>query len=263
MKDISSVFRPGHKALVAYVMGGYPSFESTIETIQLLEKSGVDMVEIGIPFSDPLADGATIQNAGFEALNNGATVQKCIETANALKNRVNIPLLFMTYFNPVMSFGIEKFCRESSRAGISGLIIPDLPPEEAEDIDRCTAANGQDLIYLITPNTDKRRISSISRKSRGFIYLVSVTGITGARKDLPSYLGSFISRVKIITPKPLCIGFGISSPAQAAEASRLADGVIIGSKIVQIMGEPGAAKELKRFIITVRTAMDTCETGIK
>ncbi len=256
MSRIQSVFNNGRKALVAYIMAGYPSLEATLKTIPMLEKNGVDILEIGIPFSDPLADGATIQKAGFEALQNGTDVESCLELARKLKGKVGIPLVFMTYYNPVMSYGEGKFCSRCAASGISGLIIPDLPPEEAGRLERAARENSLDLVYLVTPNTSAPRIKSITEKSSGFVYLVSVTGITGARKSLPSYLGPFVARVRKTTKKPLCIGFGISTARQAAEATQLADGVIIGSKIVQLMGEKNSAAVLRDFIQEVRTAID-------
>jgi tryptophan synthase alpha chain len=255
MSNMQDVFKDGHKALVAYIMAGYPSEKATLETVPMLEKNGVDIVEIGIPFSDPLADGATIQKAGFEALQNGTTVESCLQLATKLKRKVKTPLAFMTYYNPVMSFGIEKFCSRCSAAGISGLIIPDLPPEEAGQLDKAAKKCGLDTIFLVTPNTTAPRIKEITGRSSGFVYLVSVTGITGARKSLPTYLRPFVTRVRKISKKPLCIGFGISTPSQAAEAARMADGVIIGSKIVQLMGEKDNEK-LRTFIRDARIAID-------
>jgi len=237
-------------------MAGYPSLDATLKTIPMLEKNGADIIEIGIPFSDPLSDGATIQKAGFEALKNGTSIESCLSIVSNLKNRVKIPLVFMTYYNPVMSFGTERFCSACSRAGVSGLIIPDLPPEEAGIFDKAAGKNNLDLIYLVTPNTVNNRIKVITAKSRGFVYLVSVTGITGARKNLPSYLGSFVAKVRKSTGKPLCIGFGISTAAQAVEAAQMADGVIIGSKIVQLMGAKDSGKSLMSFIRSVRAALD-------
>jgi len=257
MRSISSVFKkPGHKALIAYIMAGYPSTESTLKTIQLLEKSGADIIEIGIPFSDPLADGATIQNAAFHALNNGITVKKCMEITRSLKGKTNIPLVFMTYYNPILNFGVKEFCKECAASNISGLIIPDLPPDEAAELEQAAVKSGLDLIFLVTPNTLPDRIKLIAEKSHGFIYMVSVTGITGARKDLPSYLASFVKRIRKITDKPLCIGFGISTAEQAASAASLADGVIMGSKIVQLMGQSSSGEKLGRFIKEIRNALD-------
>src|SRR4030042_1739548 len=242
MTCISAVFnRTGHKALIAYVTVGYPSIEDTLKIVPLLASSGCDIVELGIPFSDPLADGATIQKASFCALKNGVTPKLCLKLAKELRQKVDIPLVFMTYFNPVFSYGLEEFCSDCARSGVYGLIIPDLPPDEGSELEAITQRHSLDLIYLLAPSSAEERIKLVAERARGFIYLVSVTGVTGARDNLPPELGTFVSRVRKVASQPLCVGFGISTPEQARQVARIADGVIVGSRIIQLMETDGVA----------------------
>jgi tryptophan synthase alpha chain len=211
---------------------------------------------LGIPFSDPLADGATIQRASHEALMKGMTPQKCLETAMAINEMTDIPLVFMSYYNPILNYGLEDFCHACVHAGICGLIIPDLPPEEGKELEIITKNNKIDLIYLLAPTSTGDRVKTVAGRSRGFIYLVSLTGITGARNALSPDLGSFVKRVRRETAKPLCVGFGISSPEQAVQAAENADGVIIGSKLIQLIEEDNTLSRLKEFTSDVRRALN-------
>ncbi len=257
MSGIASVFsRQAHTALIAYVTVGYPTIEATRKVVPLLADSGCDIVELGIPFSDPLADGATIQRASFSALQNGVTPQLCLNLAGELKHKVSTPLVFMTYFNPVFHYGLKKFCRACTSSGIDGLIIPDLPPEEGADLEAITRTHDLDLIYLLAPTSTEERIRLVAEKSRGFIYLVSVTGVTGARDKLPENLTAFVSRVKKIASQPLCVGFGISTPEQARQVARIADGVIVGSRIIQLMEVEDDFLSLNNFTRDLRVTLD-------
>ena len=257
MSRIASAFKPGRKALVGYVTVGYPDIDATLKVVPALVKAGCDIVELGIPFSDPLADGVTIQNASFHALQNGVTPAVCLETANKLRQKVEIPLLFMTYYNPVYSYGIEKFCAACGKAGIDGLIIPDLPPEEGLKLEDSTRQCDLDLVYLLAPTSTEARIKLVAERSRGFIYLVSVTGVTGARTELPADLADFVARVRKTAGQPLCVGFGISTPAQAKEVAAVADGIIVGSKIIKLMEQDASFKEVSTFISSLRKALDS------
>ena len=258
MSRISSVFnRPGRKALIAYVTIGYPSIEATLKAVPLLAESGCDIVELGVPFSDPLADGATIQNASHHALENGVTVKKCLEIAGRLRKTVDIPLLFMTYYNPVYHFGLQAFRDECSRCGIDGLIVPDLPPEEGVELEKLLSERNGDLVYLLAPTSTEERIRLVAQHSSGFIYLVSLTGVTGARQQLDANLDAFVKRVKKQTDKPLCVGFGISTPEQAKKAVQTADGAIIGSRIIQLMEADPTLQNVRDFVKQVRAALDT------
>lgn len=258
MSRIAAAFnQPGHTALIAYVTVGYPSIEATLEVVPLLADCGCDIVELGIPFSDPLADGATIQNASFHALQQGITPQICLEVAGQLSAKVNIPLVFMTYFNPVFSYGLEEFCGACTRSGVDGLIIPDLPPEEGSALEAVTRQQGLDLIYLLAPTSTQERISLVAERSRGFIYLVSVTGVTGARDTLPADLEAFVARVRRVASQPLGVGFGISTPEQAKRVARIADGVIVGSRLIQLMEtEDNFIPPVGDFIRELRQALD-------
>ena len=258
MSNISSVFiKPGKKALIAYVTVGYPSVEATLKVVPLLAKSGCDIVELGVPFSDPLADGATIQKADFHALRTGVTLKLCIDVARQLRQKVEIPLVLMSYFNPVYKYRCEGLCRDSADSGIDGLVIPDLPPEEGSELEIAAKNSNLDLIYLLAPTSNESRIRLVTKKSRGFIYLVSVTGTTGARKSLPSGLDTFVVRVREIARQPLCIGFGISTARQARQIAAIADGIIVGSRIIQLMeSSDDNFASVQDFIIELRNALD-------
>lgn len=257
MNPIASVFkRQGHKALIAYLTVGYPDIETTLDAVPLIADSGCDLVELGIPFSDPLADGVTIQNASYHALKHGVTTKLCLNIAEELSGKTTVPLLFMTYFNPVFNFGIEAFCKDCNSSGISGLIIPDLIPDEGGPLEIVTQKNDLDLVYLLSPSSTDERIRLVAQRSRGFIYLVSVTGVTGARTGISTELDVFVSRVRAIAGQPLCVGFGISTPEQAGHVARLADGVIVGSRILQLIEEDKSLKSVARFVKELRSTLD-------
>ena len=257
MSRILSVFNEsGHIALIPYVTVGYPSIEATLKVVPLLASSGCDIVELGIPFSDPLADGATIQKASFYALKNGVTLQLCLDVAKQLSHKVNIPLVFMTYVNPVFSYGLEEFCSACTGSGIDGLIIPDLPPEEGSELEAITQRQSLDLIYLLAPTSTEERIRLVAERSRGFIYLVSVTGVTGVRDRLPKNLEAFVTKVRKVATQPLCVGFGISTPEQARQVARIADGVIVGSRIIQLMEAEDDFTSVSIFMQGLRNALD-------
>jgi tryptophan synthase alpha chain len=259
MSRISPVFKQGkRKALIAYITVGYPSLDATVEAAVLLAEAGCDIIELGIPFSDPLADGVTIQNATHQALLNGVTVKKCLETAKRIRSKVKTPLAFMGYLNPVLYYGPAEFCAACADAGIDGLIIPDLPPGELPLLDEAAAKHGIDMISFIAPNSSEERIREITGKAKGFIYIVSVTGVTGMRDSFSADLKGLISRVRKVTDLPLCIGFGISTSEQARQAAGMADGVIIGSRIIQLMEEGNkSGRKLRDFATAVRGELDS------
>ncbi len=247
------------KALIAYLTVGYPTTDATIEIATALVDGGCDIIELGIPFSDPLADGATIQRASQRALEAGITPHKCLEVAAKLRKRVDIPLLFMGYYNPMLHYGLDKFCAASHKAGIDGFIVPDLPPEEGSEAEAVMQKCGLNLVYLVAPTgSSQERLKFIAGRAQGFIYVVSLKGVTGARSTMSTDLGDFISRVRRVTDKPLCVGFGISTPEQAQRAASLADGVIIGSRILDIIEKSKRpAADVKAFITQVRSAIDS------
>jgi len=257
MSQIASVFKPDYKALVAYLTVGYPDLETTRKAALALAGNGVDIIELGIPFSDPLADGTTIQRASHRALLSGITPQLCLDMAEQIHREISTPLVFMTYYNPVYHFGLDAFGQQCADAGVSGLIVPDLPPEEGEELEAVAQKNKLDLIYLLAPTSHDERIRLVAEHSQGFIYLVSVTGVTGARDSLPDNLTAIVKRIKRQTTKPLCIGFGISTAEQARQLAGIADGVIIGSKIIQLIESDSSLKELGDFTKQLRLALSS------
>jgi tryptophan synthase alpha chain len=258
MSRIAAVFeKPGHKALIPYLTMGYPQLEDTLGIALWLAENGADIIELGIPFSDPLADGAVIQASGYRALQNGVTPEYCIQTAARIRKTSQVPLVFMTYFNPVLSYGIDKFCRDCLKAGVDGLIVPDLPPEEGELLEKVSFENKLDLIYLLSPTSTSERRRLIAGKSRGYVYLVSVTGVTGPRQQLPVNLSDFVRKVRETTKQPLCMGFGISTAEQAKKVSAIADGVIVGSRLIQLLQEDPSFLKFKAFFGELRLAIDS------
>lgn len=258
MSRIESVFKTRqHPALIAYVTVGYPSVAATLEVVPALAEAGCDIVELGIPFSDPLADGATIQAASVAALAGGVTPTTCLEVAAELRRKVELPLLFMTYYNPVLRYGVDEFCAAGARAGIDGLIVPDLPPDETGDLDDASRRHGLDMVYLLAPTSTEERIRLVARQSRGFIYLVSLLGVTGARSSVPEGLDDLVARVRRHATGPICVGFGISTPEQAKRVGRVADGVIVGSRLVQLVNEDTSPyNKVRAFAADLRAALD-------
>ena len=226
----------GQVALIPFIVAGDPDLETTEALVLKMAESGTDIIELGVPFSDPLADGPIIQAASQRALQNGVNLRDIFRLTERLKG-IDIPLVLMTYFNPVFCFGLKDFAEGCQKSGVDGVIIPDLPPEEAGLWISEARRMNLDTIFLVAPTSPPERIRLVSRCSRGFIYYVSVTGVTGTRENLPEEVGLAVKRIKEISQKPVAVGFGISSPEQAKRVSRFADGVIIGSAIVKIIGE--------------------------
>ena len=225
------------KAFIAYITAGDPDIASTGRLVLGLEGSGVDIIELGVPFSDPVADGPTIQAASQRALAKGVTVRKILGMVKALRARTQIPLVLMTYYNPVLRYGLKSFFSDCRRSGVDGVIVPDLPAEESSELIRAGRASGVATIFLVAPTSTPRRVKDITKKSKGFIYYVSLTGVTGARSKLPPDIVANIRRIKHASGKPVAVGFGVSSAPQAYGLARVADGVIVGSAIVKIIGE--------------------------
>ena len=247
----------GRAALIAYVTVGYPSLPVTLQLVPRLAQAGCDIVELGVPFSDPLADGATIQAASFSALKQGISLRICLETAARLREIVATPLVFMSYHNPLLRYGLARFSEDCRASGVDGLIVPDLPPEEGAELQEQLSEQGLDSVYLLAPTSTPERIDHIARRSSGFIYLVSLQGVTGARPSLQLDLPDFVGRVRRVTSQPLCVGFGIATPQQAQAVARLADGVIVGSRLIQVMEEgrdPVAAAV--SYVTALRQAID-------
>jgi tryptophan synthase alpha chain len=257
VSSLGNIFESGRrKALIAYLTVGYPDVDTTLRLVPLLVQCGCDIVELGIPFSDPLADGATIQHASHIALQNGVTPSVCREVAAQLSRAVDAPLVFMSYYNPVLHAGLDKFCADAAGAGISGLIVPDLPADEGEELEAAGRRHGVDLVYLVAPTTTEARLRIVAGRSRGFLYLVSLTGVTGSRASLDDGLESFVTRTRAAARVPLCVGFGISNPFQAVRVARIADGVIIGSRLLQLVDDDPSLVAVSSFVRDVRVAID-------
>ena len=232
-KRYASLKAEGRSAFNVYLCAGDPDLETTAELIPALEDAGVDMIELGMPFSDPIADGPVIQAAGQRSLDRGTTLPKVLDLVAALRERSKIPIALMTYYNVVHKFGLEQFVSEAVRVGIDGLIVPDLIPEEAGELITLARAAGLDTIFFVAPTSTDERIVLADHSSTGFIYCVSVTGITGARAALPPDLRDYLARVRSKASKPLVVGFGVSSVEQVRALSQIADGVIVGSAVVR------------------------------
>ena len=243
-------------ALLAYLTLGYPSRKRSLALVEAAVAGGADLVELGIPFSDPLADGAVIQRATHLALQQGTTVARCLEMATSLRKRgIVVPFVFMGYYNPILSFGEDAFCRACHEANVDGLIVPDLPPEEGGELEIACRRHGLALVYLLAPTSTPNRIRVVTERSSGFVYLVSVAGVTGPRKNLGHDLGSFVSRVRAVTAKPLAVGFGISTPAQAEKVAVLADGVVVGSALVRLAEETDGSAMVTSLVSSLREAV--------
>jgi tryptophan synthase alpha chain len=251
----------GRAALMPYLTLGYPTTGLSLELVEAAVAGGADLVELGIPFSDPLADGPTIQRATHLALQQGMTVARCLEMAAELRARgVKVPLLFMGYLNPILAYGVDTFVQNSAQAGIDGLIIPDLPPEEADEIEAACRHSRLALVYLLAPTSTGERVALVAERSQGFVYLVSLVGVTGARDALPPDLVEFVGRVRKATETPLAVGFGISTPAQARRVGELADGVVVGSAILRLVEDETAVKQPARkvedFVRSLRRGLE-------
>jgi tryptophan synthase alpha chain len=246
-KAFTSLKENNRKAFVPYIMAGDGGLECLVDRLKLLEKFGATAIEVGVPFSDPVADGPTIQRAGIRALENGTTLKNIITEVGNARQEVSVPILLMTYLNPIYCYGINEFVRDIRSAGVDGCIIPDLPIEEEEIITPQLEEAGIELIRLVTLTTPKERIKTISSKGRGFLYTVTIKGITGARSIHDSTLNQFLKEVKEVSPIPVLAGFGISNAEQINEITNYCDGVIVGSKIVDLFNN-GNLDELEKLM---------------
>ena len=256
MSNIASAFS-NRKAFIAFITCGDPDLETTAEAVKAAVEAGADLIELGIPFSDPTAEGPVIQAASIRALQGGVTTDKIFEFVRGLREEVNVPMVFMTYANVVFSYGSERFISICSEIGIDGLILPDVPYEEKEEFLPLCRKYSLDLISLIAP-TSEDRISMIAREAEGFLYVVSSLGVTGTRKEIHTDLASMIAEVRQNSDIPCAIGFGIADPSQAKTMADLADGVIVGSAIVKLLGQYGkeAPKYIREYVASMRRALD-------
>ena len=260
---IQDAFRAGAKrgsaVLVTYVMAGDPDLPTSREMALACAAGGADILEIGMPFSDPIADGKTIQGAGERALRSGTTIASCLRLAAEVRRRTPAAIALMGYVNPVLAFGEARFLDACVESGVDALILPDLPPEEAGPFRAAAAARGVKLVFLLAPTSTPARVAAACDAATGFVYFVSVAGVTGARTSLPADLGAKVKAVRKRSPVPVVVGFGVSTPAQARAVGKLADGVVVGSAIVQRVAEGGArkarAERVRRFVASLSRAL--------
>jgi tryptophan synthase alpha chain len=253
------------KALVPFVTAGDPSFSVTTALLPALERGGADLIEVGVPFSDPMADGPVIQKSSERALKKGATLKKVLSLVAGFRQKSRktsaTPVLLMGYFNPILSYGLEAFARDAAKAGVDGAIVVDLPPEESGELDRSLKKHGLDLIYLLTPTSDAERIRIVCKRARGFVYFVSITGITGAGLNAEGEIRKKVAEIRKRTKLPIAIGFGISKPEHARAMGKIADGVVIGSAVVKLVeskkGRAPAA--LEKFVRSMKSAANGME----
>ena len=238
MSRIKKAFENG-KAFIPFLTAGDPNLEKTEEFILTMEQAGADLIEIGIPFSDPIAEGIVIQEADLRALSSGTTTDRVFDMVERVREKTEIPLVFMTYLNPVFHYGYEAFFDRCRKAGIDGIIIPDLPFEEKGELAEIAAIRGVDLISMIAP-TSRQRIQAIAREAKGFLYVVSSMGVTGMRSEIQTDLREILDSVRKVTDLPAAVGFGINTPKQASEIAALADGVIVGSAVVKLAERYGS-----------------------
>jgi tryptophan synthase alpha chain len=232
---------------------GYPTYDESLEAIEAMAEAGVDAFEIGVPFSDPLADGPTIQGATQQSLTNGTTVRACLQAVRDLRERgVGQPMMMMSYVNPLLAYGLEQFVADAKAAGANGLIVPDLPPEEAAELAAICEQEGLALVFFLAPTSSDERVRMVAEQAKGFIYVVSLTGTTGARTDLPEDLTAFLERVRAQTHQPLVLGFGISTPEHVQRIKGLVDGFIVGSALVK--AGAGGTENIRKLASTLREA---------
>ncbi len=225
------------KAFIVFITAGDPSLEKNLKLVHAFEKEGVDLVELGVPFSDPLADGPVIQSSSMRSLKRKTNLKKILSLAQNIRKTSQIPLVLMSYLNPILSYGVTAFARDAKKAGVDGVILPDVPVEEGAEISKTLKAAKLDLIYLLAPTSTPERKKRASKASRGFIYFVSMTGVTGAKNTVLQSVDKDVRSIKKFSSLPVCVGFGISTPEQAKTMSRVSDGVIVGSAVVRALNE--------------------------
>jgi tryptophan synthase alpha chain len=257
---LAALKKNGRKALVTFITAGDPDLATTEEMILLLEEAGADIIELGVPFSDPMADGPTIQLSSERALAAGTTLTGILDSVRTVRKSSRIPIILMGYLNPVHAYGYERFSRDAAQAGVDGVLLVDMPPEESDDFLRSATRHGLNVIFLLTPTSDASRIATVNRLGRGFIYYVTVTGVTGARQEVSETLKGELARIKKHVSLPVMAGFGISTPDQAASVAALADGVVVGSAIVKLFQQHAGSQlrhELKDFVTALKQAISS------
>ena len=245
------------RALIVYLTVGFPRLQLFPKLVRACEDSGVDLLELGVPFSDPLADGPTIQAASQEALRQGVSLAQVLRQVRLLRRQgIRLPLVLMTYVNPILAYGVKRFCREAAGDGVDGVIVPDLPPEEAGDLVRAARPAGLDTIFLAAPTSSPRRLARIAALSSGFLYYVSLTGVTGARRQLPADVAPHVRAIRRLSRLPVCVGFGVSRPEQVRQVVRVADGAVVGSALLDVIGRSrrNPVSAAKRYLRGLRRA---------
>ena len=255
MSKISEAFKD-NKAFIPFITGGDPSLEITEQLLYAMEEAGADIIEIGIPFSDPIAEGPVIQAANERALAAGCTTDKLFETVKKAREKVRVPMVFLTYLNPIFTYGKERFMERCRECGIQGVIVPDMPFEEKGELREVCKKYGIEIISLIAP-TSHERITAIAKEAEGYIYCVSSLGVTGMRKEISTDIKGMVEKVRQVTKVPCAVGFGISTPEQAQQMSAVSDGVIVGSRIVKIVEEYGreAVPYVKEYVKDMKKAV--------
>lgn len=255
--SIGRVFQtPNHKAFIAFLTAGDPTADCTVEYILEMERAGADLIEIGIPFSDPTAEGVVIQDANVRALRGGMTTDGAFDIVRRVREQSMVPLAFMTYANPVFHYGCDRFFARCEELGVSAIIVPDLPYEEKQELEEAADAHGVALVSMIAP-TSQERIQMIAREAKGFIYVVSSMGVTGVRSEIKTDLKSMVESIRQVTDVPCAIGFGISTPEQARHMAQVSDGAIVGSAIVKIIARDGeqAAPAIYEYVRSMKEAV--------
>lgn len=249
----------GEVALIPYITAGDPDLDTTFRLVHEIARQGADLIELGVPFSDPMADGPTHQRAAERALRSGTSLARVLDLVQNLRQTLSVPLILFTYYNPVFRYGGERFARDARQAGVNGILCVDLPPEEANELKRETDRQDLDLIFLLAPTSSLSRVRTVLTRARGFVYYVAVTGVTGARTTLPPDLSEMVRRIRAISPVPVGVGFGISSPEQAAQVASVADAVIVGSALSQIIetysGQLDLVERVGVFVSNLKLAM--------
>jgi tryptophan synthase alpha chain len=258
-KKFVELAKRGEAALIPFVTAGDPDLDTTLKILRALDKSGADCIELGIPFSDPTADGPTIQRSSERALKSGVALRAILRTISEFRRDSEVPLILFGYYNPFLRYGLREVCRQAARAGADGMLCVDLPPEESDELKGWAEAAGLDLIFLLSPTSDIERIRLVGKSGRGFIYYVSVTGVTGARRRFDDQLRSQVTRVRRMTGLPVAVGFGVSTPKQAAWIAGFADAVVVGSALVETIekaqGSAAKARHAGAFIGNLKRAV--------
>ncbi len=249
------------KALIAYLMAGDPGLAETEQLVVALEQAGADIIELGVPFSDPIADGPVIQQAAERGLKSGTTLRKILASVTTLRKQTNIPIVLMLYYNSIHAMGCEQFCKAASTAGVDGLIVPDMPPDEAGLLKGPADAAGLPLIFLLAPTSTPSRRKLVAEESHGFVYYVSLTGISGSKLSNVTDIQQNVKKLKKVSASPVAVGFGVATPEDAARVSKVADGVIVGSAIVKRIAshqqDPAMVGHVAEFVRSLKTAMAT------